>query len=114
VREQSRWVVEAHGDFQMIYYGHLTKGGDQYKRNRHKGHRYFDDCVQFCERWDQSSFDPGYDFLLLGFFRDMIREVFARTPYDNAAMAAKDKPLVDEILAKKTHLNVFPKRINFF
>ena len=101
VREQCRWVVEAHGDFQMIYYGHLTKGGDQYKRNRHKGHRYFDDCVQFCERWDQSSFDPGYDSLPLDFFRDMVREVFTRTPYDKAVMAAKDKPLINEILAKK-------------
>ena len=30
VREQCRWVVEAQEDFQMIYYGHLTKGGDQY------------------------------------------------------------------------------------
>jgi hypothetical protein len=31
----------------------------------------------------------------------MVREVFARTPYDNAVMAAKDKLLIDEILAKK-------------
>ena len=26
VREQCRWVGEKHGDFQMIYYGHLVGG----------------------------------------------------------------------------------------
>jgi hypothetical protein len=44
----------------------------------------------------------------------MVREAFARTPYGNAVMAAKDKPLIDEILAKKTNLSAFLKRIKFF
>jgi predicted HD phosphohydrolase len=95
VREQCRWVVETHGDFQMVYYGHLTEGGDQHKRDRHKGHRYFADCAQFCERWDQSSFDPEYDTLPLDFFREMVREVFARDPYDKAVMGAADQPLMN-------------------
>lgn len=93
VREQCRWVVETHGDFQMIYYGDKIEGGDQHKRDRHKGHRFFDDCAEFCERWDQSSFDPEYDTLPLDFFRDMVREVFARTPYDPAVMNAPAQPL---------------------
>jgi len=38
--------------------------------------------AQFCERWDQSSFDPDYESLTLEFFRPMVHEVFARTPYD--------------------------------
>jgi predicted HD phosphohydrolase len=99
VREQCRWVVETHGDFQMVYYGHLMDGFDQNKRDRHKGHRYFDDCATFCERWDQSSFDPAYDTLPLDFFRDMVREVFAREPYDPAVMAAADQPLVNADVA---------------
>lgn len=81
VREQCSWCVQTHGDFQMIYYGHHV-GADPHKRDRHAGHIYFDDCVTFCERWDQSSFDPAYDTLPLDHFRPMVHEVFARTPYD--------------------------------
>ncbi len=81
VREQCTWVVEKHGDFQMIYYGHHV-GGNQHKRDQYKGHIFFDDCVDFCARWDQASFDPAYDTLPLDHFADRVRAVFARTPYD--------------------------------
>ena len=81
VREQCTWVVEKHGDFQMIYYGHHV-GANPHKRDAYAGHMYFDDCAEFCERWDQSSFDPNYDTLPLDFFRDMVDRVFARTAYD--------------------------------
>ncbi|MBV1865197.1 MAG: HD domain-containing protein [Rhodobacteraceae bacterium] len=101
VREQCRWVVEKHGDFQMLYYGHHLPGFDQNKRERHRGHKYFDDCAEFCERWDQASFDPEYQDLPLEFFRPMVREVFARTPYDPAIVAALDQPLVQAELAKE-------------
>lgn len=81
VREQCTWVVEKHGDFQMIYYGDHV-GSNPHKRDAYKGHAYFDDCATFCERWDQASFDPKYDSLPLDHFREMMREVFAREPYD--------------------------------
>ncbi|QIE45365.1 HD domain-containing protein [Pseudohalocynthiibacter aestuariivivens] len=82
VREQCTWVVATHGDFQMLYYGHHLDGFDENKRERHRGHAYFDDCAEFCERWDQASFDPAYDTLPLEFFAPMVEEVFARKPYD--------------------------------
>ena len=81
VREQCTWVVEKHGDFQMLYYGHHV-GGNQHKRDAYKDSLYFDDCAQFCERWDQSSFDPAYDTLPIEHFADRVRAVFARDPYD--------------------------------
>lgn len=81
VRDQCSWCVQTHGDFQMLYYGHHV-GGNKDKRDRFKDHPYFDDCAEFCERWDQSSFDPDYPDLPLDFFVPMVREVFARTPYD--------------------------------
>ena len=74
VREQCRWVVEKHGDFQMIYYGHLV-GGNQHKRDKFNGHKFFQDCAEFCARWDQTSFDPSYPELPLEFFRPMVEEV---------------------------------------
>ena len=81
MREQCTWVVEKHGDFQLAYYGHHV-GADPDTRERHRGHPCFDDCAEFCERWDQASFDPAYDTLPLDFFAPMVEEVFARPPYD--------------------------------
>jgi predicted HD phosphohydrolase len=95
IREQCTWVVQTHGDFQMLYYGHHV-GADQHKRDRHRGNPYFDDCAEFCERWDQASFDPDYDTLPLEFFAAMVREVFDRTPYDPAVIRAGERvPLTD-------------------
>ena len=98
VREQCRWVVEKHGEFQMLYFGHHV-GGDQHKRDAHRGHEFFDDCAAFCERWDQSSFDPDYPDLPLSFFEPMVQEVFAREPYDPAVVNAAPQPLVVPALA---------------
>ena len=81
VREQCTWVVEKHGDFQLVYYGEHV-GADPEKRKAYHGHAYFDDCVDFCARWDQSSFDPAYDTLPIAHFADRVHEVFAREPYD--------------------------------
>lgn len=91
VREQCAWCVQTHGDFQMVYYGHHLPGYDKNKRDRHAGHPYFDDCAEFCERWDQASFDPDYDDLPLEFFAPMVREVFARNAYDPAVVRAGER-----------------------
>ncbi|MGB3146297.1 MAG: HD domain-containing protein [Paracoccaceae bacterium] len=101
LREQCTWVVQTHGDFQMLYYGHHV-GGDQHKRERHRGNAYFDDCAAFCERWDQASFDPDYDTLPIEFFAAMVREVFDRKPYDPAVIAAgRREPLVRPEVARE-------------
>ena len=94
VREQCSWCVQTHGDFQMLYFGHHV-GGDQHKRDRHAGHAFFDDCAAFCERWDQSSFDPSYETQPIEHFAPMVQRVFARTPYDPAVIRAGERePLV--------------------
>ena len=99
VREQCSWCVQAHGDFQMVYYGHHV-GGNPNKRDQFTGHIYFDDCALFCERWDQSSFDPDYDTLSIDFFAPMVREVFARQAYDpDVIRTAERAPLMTEARA---------------
>lgn len=90
VREQCAWVVEKHGDFQLVYYGQHV-GADPEKKRSHAGSPYFEDCETFCERWDQSSFDPAYDTLPLEHFADRVREVFARQPYDPAVIRAGER-----------------------
>ena len=85
VREECAWTVEHHGIFQMFYYGHHY-GWDRDKRDEYKDHPYYRSCAEFCERWDQSSFDPDYDSDPLESFVDNVREVFSRKAYDLAVM----------------------------
>ena len=77
VREQCTWAVQHHADFQMYYYGHHV-GGDQNKRDRHAGYPYYQDCADFCELWDQESFDPDFQSLPLEFFVPMVHRIFDR------------------------------------
>jgi predicted HD phosphohydrolase len=81
VRWDVAWVVEHHGIFQMLYYAHHY-GWDRNARDRFRDHPCFDSCAEFCERWDQSSFDPEYDSRPLEHFEPMVREVFGRKAYD--------------------------------
>ena len=85
VREQCAWVVEKHGDFQLLYYGSHV-GVDPNKRDAYRDNVYFDDCAEFCQEWDQSSFDPSYSSERLIFFAPMVREVFSRKAHDPAVI----------------------------
>jgi len=79
VSDRTHWVVQHHGVFQCYYYAHHL-GGDRNARERYRGHPYYADCVDFCERWDQRSFDPDYESLPLAHFEPMVLRVFARSP----------------------------------
>lgn len=80
VRWDVAWTVEHHGIFQMLYYGHHY-GWDRNARDQFRDHPVFDNCAEFCERWDQSSFDPDYPTETLDMFEPMVREVFGRKAY---------------------------------
>ena len=80
VREEVTWVIEHHGIFQMIYYAHHY-GWDKNARDKFKDNIYFQSCSDFCERWDQTSFDPDYTNKDLDFFKPLIKEVFSRPAY---------------------------------
>lgn len=90
VREQVSWVVEKHGDFQLIYYG-AHVGANPDKRDTYRDSPYFDDCATFCERWDQNSFDPNYETRPLSHFAARVEEVFAREPYDPTVIRPGDR-----------------------
>lgn len=80
VSERNRWVVETHPVFQGYYYYHHV-GGDRNARDRFRGHPHFQAAADFCERWDQVSFDPDYDTMPLAAFEPMVRRLFQRTPF---------------------------------
>ncbi len=80
VRWDVAWTIEHHGIFQMLYYGHHY-GWDRNAREKFRNHPVFDTCADFCERWDQSSFDPDYPMEPLDTFEPMVREIFGRKAY---------------------------------
>ncbi|MFT5870627.1 MAG: putative HD phosphohydrolase [Paracoccaceae bacterium] len=85
VRWDVAWVVEHHGIFQMLYYAHHY-GWDKDARDRYRDHPCFQTCADFCERWDQSSFDPEYLAYPLVSFESEARQVFGRKAYDPAVI----------------------------
>ena len=85
LREEVVWTVEHHGAFQMVYYAHHY-GWNQFEREKYTSSPYYQSCVDFCERWDQASFDPDYGSEPLSFFAPMVREVFARKAHDPAVL----------------------------
>jgi len=76
VRPEVCWIARHHGLFQLYYYAHHT-GGDRNARDAYRGHEWFDACTEFCEKYDQESFDPAYENLPIEFFEPMVRRVFA-------------------------------------
>jgi predicted HD phosphohydrolase len=80
VSEKTHWIIEKHGEFQMYYYAHHL-GGNRNKRDDYKDHKYYNDTINFCEKYDQNSFDPNYKSLPLEFFRPIVKKIFSRKPY---------------------------------
>ena len=80
VSEKTHWIIEKHGEFQMFYYAHHL-GGDKNKREKYRDHKYYQDTINFCEKYDQNSFDPNYKSLPLDFFKPMVKKIFSRKPY---------------------------------
>ena len=80
VSEKTHWVIEKHGEFQMYYYAHHL-GENKNQRDKYKGHKYYQDTVDFCENWDQKSFDPNFKSLTLKDFEPYVKKIFSRKPY---------------------------------
>lgn len=85
VREECTWVLRHHGLFQLKYYGEHV-GQDPDGREKHRDNPNYDACVAFCERWDETSFDPNFPIWELSRFEPMVREVFAREAWSPAVI----------------------------
>lgn len=82
VREEVAWVVKHHGVFQMYYNKSLSEA-ERNSRDQFKDHPHYQLAVDFCENWDQNSFDPDYETKPLECFDPLIRRVFSREPFEN-------------------------------
>ena len=53
----------------------------QNKRDIYKEHKYYQATIDFCEKYDQNSFDPNYKSFSLEFFKPIVKKIFSRKPY---------------------------------
>ena len=79
VREEVYWAVKHHGIFQQYYNKSLTEK-QRRAREQFRDHPHYQATMEFCQRWDQCSFDPNYDSERLEHFIPVIRRVFTRKP----------------------------------
>lgn len=77
VSEKLFWITEKHGIFQGYYFFHHL-GQDRDMREGFRGHEHFEDCAEFCEKYDQKAFDANYDSAPLDFFEPIVKRVMAR------------------------------------
>ncbi len=79
VSEENLWVVGKHPLFQGFHFFDKI-GMDPNARDRYRGHPAFEATCRFCDRWDQTAFDPDYDTMPLSAFEPMVHRVFAKEP----------------------------------
>jgi len=81
--ERLCWIVEHHPVFQTFHYG-AASGDDPNARERYREHQWFEDCAEFCDKYDQNCFDPDYDSLPIETFAPMVRSTFSHPRYLDA------------------------------
>lgn len=75
VSEQNHWMVAHHGIFQGHYFFHYL-GMDRDMREQFRDHPNFTHTSEFCEKYDQSAFDPSYESMPLEAFEPMVMKLF--------------------------------------
>jgi predicted HD phosphohydrolase len=89
VAPENHWMVEKHGLFQGHYFFHYL-GMDRNVRDQFRGHPNFERTAEFCEKYDQTAFDPEYDTMPLEAFESMVMNLFA-APKSSVYSAVADR-----------------------
>ena len=80
VSEKTYWIIKHHGAFQFYYFGHHYDM-DRNVREKFKDSPWYQDCIDFCYKYDQCAFDPKKENKPLSFFEPMVRRIFERKPF---------------------------------
>src|SRR5262245_45888366 len=77
VSDANAWMLEHHPVFQVYFYGrHL--GLDPNARDHYRDSPHFAQTAEFCARYDEVSFDAGYQNEPMATFEPMLRRVLKR------------------------------------
>jgi predicted HD phosphohydrolase len=75
--ERRHWLLSHHVELQSYHFAnHPTR--DRNERDQYKDHPWFAQTTQFCELYDQNSFDPDYPTLPLQQFEPIVKRFFSR------------------------------------
>lgn len=88
VSAQNHWMVEHHAIFQGYFFFHHI-GMDRNLRDNFREHPSYGRTVEFCERYDNPSFDAKAETLPVDAFLPLLRRVFAQ-PKQSLYKAALD------------------------
>jgi predicted HD phosphohydrolase len=77
VRPAYHWMVQKHDVFQGYFFWHFV-GRDRNAREEYRGHPNFDLTAEFCEDYDQVSFDVNYANMPLEEFQPLVRDLMSR------------------------------------
>ena len=80
VREELCWMVRYHPVFQLHFFSYLSED-DRNRRDAWRDHPNFALTAEFCERYDQASFDPDYPTEPIETFVPMVERVFGEPRY---------------------------------
>ena len=80
ISKKNHWIVQHHGEFQGYYFWHLV-GKDRNARDKYREHPYYQACVDWCYKYDQSAFEQGYPTKPLEFFEPIVKRVMSRKPW---------------------------------
>ena len=80
VSEKTYWIILHHGLFQTYYSAHHLDR-DRNARDKFKDHKYYKATIDFCEKYDQCSFDPNFKNMSLKDFEPLVKKIFSRDPY---------------------------------
>lgn len=83
ISPQNYWTLMHHEIFQSYFYQDAARLKVRNLHERFRESPYFEGCLEFCEKYDQTAFDPDYESLPLEFFEPMVRRIFARQPYEH-------------------------------
>jgi predicted HD phosphohydrolase len=73
-------MVKYHPVFQQHYFSYLGEE-ERNARDAFRDSPHFAQTAEFCERYDQASFDPDYETEPIETFEPMVRRVFAEPRY---------------------------------
>jgi len=81
VSPKATWICENHEVFQGLYYFHHFGSDPSAAKKLFEIHKFYQDCADWCEKYDAAGFDRDYKSMDLEAFRPMAMEVFGREPY---------------------------------
>ena len=114
VSAANHWLLLHHEVYQAHYYAGAmnerpgTAPIDPDLRDRFRDHPHHEHTIRFCERYDQTSFDPDYESLPLEFFEPMVRSIFSREPWKHVGGGAGSDGLEEPARSKAELASAYP------